>query len=128
MSLFSLTTSTRTSGPVFDGGFERAVHAFTVEASDDIADRGLSMMHQAASVFRNPTGHWESRLVVDRSAPDRVITNDVVYNAWLEGVGSRNNASRFKGYRMWRLTTQQLQAVASVIAEATLQRFVGQMG
>ena len=123
----SATVTVRTSGPLFDGRFDAALDAYTNAAADDIADHGLTMMHHTSRSFRNPTGQWENHLVVDRVSDDRVITNDLVYNAWLEGVGSRNKTTRFKGYRMWRLTTQRLNDLAPLIAERTLRRFIGRM-
>jgi hypothetical protein len=125
----SVTVQVHSSGPVFNGGFERAVDDFCEEAADDIATVGLAMMHNTARFFRNPTGRWESKLVVDRRTDHRVISNNAVYNAWLEGTGSRNHpVTRFRGYRMWRLTGQQLNAVAVPVALQTLGRHIGRMG
>jgi hypothetical protein len=44
----------------------------------------------------------------------------VIYGPWLEGVGSRNRTTRFKGYFTFRRTTAQLNVRATPIAEELL--------
>lgn len=127
--MFKLQATTATTGPLFDGGADRTIAAFIDAAIEDVTQEGLDMMHASASVFRHPTGNWERHLQADRAGPDTAVIEDtVVYNAWLEGVGSRNSKTRFRGYKMWRLATIRLQAKAPQIAERTLQRFLGRMG
>ena len=46
---------------------------------------------------------------------DREGGGPSVYGPWLEGVSSRNQTTRFKGYAMWRKTTQKLQGMARTI-------------
>lgn len=118
----------RLNGPWFDGSAERTIGAFLNEAKNDVADRGVNLMHESTWHFKHPTGYWESQIQTDRQADDIVIHDDVVYNAWLEGVSSRNKTTRFKGYRIWRLAGQHLQALAPEIAQRTLSRFIGRLG
>jgi hypothetical protein len=119
------------SGPVFDQRFEQAVGEFLDAARTDVAEVGYGMMVGASNVFRYeaapPTYRWLRGLTLSQEGAQVVVSDPVVYNHWLEGVGSRNATSRFKGYRIWRLTTQQLQSDAHLIAERTLQRFIGRL-
>jgi len=116
------------TGPLFEGRAESVVRAFLDDAKNTIADEGLRLMHQSAGVFQNPSGYWESRLVSNRAGDDRVIEDPVIYNAWLEGVSSRNAASRFKGYRIWRRSAQYLQGRAGVLAAQALARHIRELG
>lgn len=122
------TTTISLKGPLFSGRAPSVIHRFLDEAMEDVADEGLRLMHQSAGVFRNPSGYWESRLVTNRAGDSRVVDDPVVYNAWLEGVSSRNAASRFKGYRIWRRSTGYLQAQVGEIAARTLVRYIGDLG
>ena len=47
-----------------------------------------------------------------------------VYGPWLEGVGSRNATTRFKGYSFFRKTSQWLQKEVVNIANKALKRLV----
>lgn len=67
------------------------------------------------------TGQWHGGVRTDIMATSRVIRDDVVYNSWLEGTSERNRSSKFKGYKLWRLTTQGLNQVKYVIAEKVLR-------
>lgn len=46
---------------------------------------------------------------------DREGGGPSVYGPWLEGVSSRNQTTRFKGYAMFRKTKQKLQGMARTI-------------
>lgn len=119
-------------GPLFDQRYDQVIGEFLDAAKTDIAEVGENMMAASSAVFRYEakprTGVWLANLHTSNQGDDLVIEDDAVYNAWLEGVGSRNKTTRFKGYRIWRLTAQQLQAAAAGIAERTLQRFIGRLG
>lgn len=121
--------TTRAHGPLFDGRAAAAVEAFLNAAKDDIAQEGVNLVQRRlGQVLKNPTGFYESRITTERRSDDRAVTDSgVVYGPWLEGVGSRNQSSRFKGYRTFRETTQELQAAAPDIAEGLLRQFTGRM-
>jgi hypothetical protein len=117
------------TGPVFDGRAAAAVDDFLTDAEDTLADAGVNRIRQRlGTVLRNPTGYYASRIVTERAGEDRAVTDSrVVYGPWLEGTSSRNQATRFKGYRTFRLTTQQLQAEAHDIAQRVLPRYLERM-
>lgn len=113
------------SGPIFNGSLARQIDAAIDEARTEIADDGVNLLHASASQFKNPSGNWESQIRTDQGVEDTTISDLAIYNAWLEGVSSMNQHSRFKGYRMWRLTTQELQAGAADTVERVLERRLG---
>ena len=64
-------------------------------------------------------------IVVEDPAIETIVTTaDAMYGPWLEGTGSRNQSTRFKGYHGFRLAAQELDAEAEGIADAALQPFV----
>lgn len=76
-----------------------------------------------AKVLKNPTGYYQSRITTNRVGEAHVVTDGtVVYGPWLEGTGSRNDETRFKGYFTFRLVAQKVEAKASSIAEDVADR------
>jgi hypothetical protein len=51
----------------------------------------------------------------------------VIYGPWLEGVGSRNRTTRFKGYFTFRRTAQQLKSRSTAVANGVLRRYLSRM-
>jgi len=116
------------SGPFFDGRARAAIRDFEKAAREDVADQGRQDMRAATTVFRHPTGYYKSRIQTrDSGSRDLVTDSGVVYGPWLEGTSSRNQSSRFKGYKIWRLTTQRLRIKVNRIAKNTLNRYIGRM-
>lgn len=74
-------------------------------------------------------GLYESDIHTDRQSPSVNLVHDtpVVYGPWLEGVGSRNAVTRFKGYHTFRIIAQELQLEASDIAEREIPPFIAEL-
>ena len=51
----------------------------------------------------------------------------VIYGPWLEGVGSRNQTTRFKGYHAARRTSTALQKQAPRLAQRHIARAMRRM-
>ncbi len=99
------------SGPFFDGRAQSTISAFADESESLLAQAGRDLvLVELASVLQNPTGYYESKV---RADDDRVTDDDVIYGPWLEGTGSRNDDTRFKGYFTFRRVGQRLQADAA---------------
>ena len=75
-----------------------------------------------------PTGHWERNVLVSRSFGGFVVSDDVVYGPWLEGVSHRNTVTRFKGYAMYRRAAQTLGTRAHLIAQRVLPLYLRMLG
>jgi hypothetical protein len=98
-------------GPIFSGPRAAAVVAdMLAEARHKVATQGLAEVHIILDrSIRNPTPYYETQLTVqDMGTTDLVHDRDIIYGPWLEGVGSRNRTTRFKGYAAFRRATQQL--------------------
>ena len=113
---------TKITGPLFSGAMEVAVDRKVREIEDVVGKRAVNMVHaELSNVLQHPTGYYESKIRTDR-VTDGVSVNDdmVVYGPWLEGVGSRNKTTRFKGYATFRLVGQRVNSEAVTIAESMI--------
>ena len=117
-------------GPIFEGRAPQIVDAFCREVEEEVADHGVNLVHAELShVLRNPTGYYESRIQTDRAVGDVAVTDGgVVYGPWLEGVGSRNHSTRFKGYATFRRVAPRLEDASGGIAERVLHKYLGRLG
>jgi hypothetical protein len=137
----------RASGPLFDGRAAAAIRDGVAAIRKRLAAEGE---HLAGAVFasqiRDNHGRFaasltvtgESRaytthsghhsytlpIAVTDPATDLAVTTDLAtYGPWLEGVGSRNETTRFKGYHGFRLAGQQLSRTAGALADAEFRPY-----
>ena len=110
-------------GPVFDGRMAKQVETATEKASKAVADEGMRLVKQRLGrSFKEPTGAYLSSVLVDRSVEGFAVTGDAVYGPWLEGTGSRNDRSRFKGYAAFRRAKDELDKSSETIAGPIVRR------
>jgi len=119
----------RLSGPLFDGRADRALDAYRQAAQEEVGRQGVDDVHAVLdSVLQRPTGRYERGIRTTRQRDDLSINDSgIVYGPWLEGVGSRNRTTRFKGYFTFRKVAQQLQGKAGQIAERILGQYLARM-
>jgi len=113
------------NGPVFDGRADIALTQACRESERSIAILGASRMRSfLQTVLRKQTPYY--RLQVEAS-PDhpgwKVWDQKVIYGPWLNGTGSRNKTTRFKGYFHVRVTAQWMQARAVAMCEAVFRTY-----
>lgn len=108
--LLRVRTGMQFDGPIFDFRGRRAFNQFRDELEEESAEFVLDHIQNTFHThFKNPTGYYESNVRIKSS-------NEVwdggyggpVYGPWLEGVGSRNNTTRFKGYHAFRKAANAL--------------------
>ena len=110
------------SGPLMDFRARRAFARMRDEVEEEGAEFALD--HVKSSFhrnFKNPTGFYESNVRIhNTSAGPEVWDGGMagpVYGPWLEGVGSRNSVTRFKGYHAFRHAAMALEARIEGIAD-----------
>lgn len=127
----SIEISVDTSGPLFDGKAEDALHQAKEAIEQRLAEmaRAVARGHQIASIKVETTGAEPASLHVESSGFGRIVTDfhGIVYGPWLEGTGSRNETTRFKGYHAMRQTTSDINAVASSVANDEMSKYVDEM-
>lgn len=119
------------SGPLFNGRAQAAMAEIVDEISGALATEGeRRVLANLDATLRRPTGAYRAR--VTKYGPvagqARVHDRNGIYGPWLEGTGSRNRTTRFKGYANWRRATQQLQRGAKPLAEEVIRRNIGKLG
>jgi hypothetical protein len=124
-----MTTTVIKRGPLFDGRAAFAMRQYIPAMVEEVGKAAEDLVRGETGIFKNPTGHYEGQITWDRSSPTHGMVTDhnTVYGPWLEGVGSRNATSRFKGYHLWRKGYQQAERVADRIAERLMGRYVRKM-
>lgn len=122
-------TSVTISGPFFDDRNPAAMRQLEDDGLNRLGGQGLADWHQLLDgAIRNPTPYYETQLMTERSGDTQLIHDrDVVYGPWLEGVGSRNATTRFKGYRALRTAAQQLEAQAPAVLAPLVDIAVGRL-
>lgn len=95
----------------------------------DLGSAGVELVrNQLDQSLQNPTGFYRSRIMFTRNTKGATVTDDgVIYGPWLEGTGSRNKTTKFKGYASFRKATQQLNQSASMLIQRTVDRYVRQL-
>jgi hypothetical protein len=122
-------TRVRTHGALFDGRSRRIFSEFERDLEEDGAEWALDHIRGTFHThFKQPTGYYESHVHIRNSTHGLRVedggNNGPVYGPWLEGVGSRNNTTRFKGYHAFRNAAQALQQRFEGMGERLLSRNV----
>jgi hypothetical protein len=119
------------TGPVLDGRWKSVLPQIESDVLDDVADFALERVQfNLDGSLRDPTPYYETQVRVEnRGVTDRSVNDrGVIYGAWLEGTGSRNKTTRFKGYASFRRAAQETDRRAEKIAEAAVARNLGKLG
>lgn len=117
------------SGPLFEGLVPGMVDAMMLEMQADLANAGFAQVRQNLDAsIKNPTPYYETQITVEPRGEETVIHDrGIVYGPWLEGVGSRNKTTRFKGYASFRRAYQDLVSRAPARLEIIASRWVRRM-
>lgn len=125
----ALSITVKLTGPMFNGDAVRAKEAYLKAAVEKVSETGKANVDQRLrSVLKNPTGRYQGSINV-KHLFDAAIINDgrIVYGPWLEGTGSRNKTTRFKGYHTFRWSTDQLKRQAPTISRQLFEAYVRRM-
>lgn len=130
MPAFRVNMRVEQKGAIFDAAATKAAAGrMVVEINESIAEEGVHRVRaQLRTVLQNPTGYYESRIAVERRQTYRgVWDQNVIYGPWLEGTGSRNRTTRFKGYHTFRKVKQRLDQDSRGIAQPAVDKYVREM-
>lgn len=115
------------TGPFFSAD-RSAVSHYIRDAEGAVANAAYRKVRAFQSLFFRydssvPTGRAGGAVKTLAQGDHHVVTQgDIVYGAWLEGVGSRNATTRFKGYAIFRRTTASIDRQAVTIAQPFIDR------
>lgn len=122
-----MSDEVETSGPVFHPEGPVAVLLNDIEESVAHFVESLWLANLNTSIRVN-SGRYVSN-VNTRREQDGYLVNDngVIYGPWLEGVGSRNETTRFRGYASLRRALGEVDGLIEGIAQEHVARFVDEM-
>lgn len=120
------------SGPLFNGAAEADLAAAVVAIQRTVAvEAEREWQQNMTDSFRHPSSppYYQSKINIARRDADLVVSDGypgsgVLYGPWLEGVGSRNATTRFKGYFSMRRAAQAVAQKASAIAKPIIDAFI----
>lgn len=127
MPNFRMNVKVEHKGAIFDAAATKAAGARMVVSMNDIlAQEGVIRVRaRLGQVLQNPTGYYESKIQVDRKQIYRGVSDGgVIYGGWLEGVSSRNQTTRFKGYHTFRDIKQSLDRDKGQLIEPAVQQYL----
>lgn len=116
------------SGPFFTGAPSATIAAMLREMQYQVAAQALAdVQRNLDRSLRHPTPYYETQITVqDRVDTWVVHDRGIVYGPWLEGTGSRNRTTSFKGYASFRrataTATQKAPAIVGRILNDWMRR------
>lgn len=117
------------SGPFFDEHNPAIRRQMEDEGLNRVGGQGLADVHANLDTsIRHPTPYYETQITSERQGDTQIVHDrGVIYGPWLEGTGSRNATTRFKGYASFRRAAQQLKGEAEQILVPVVERAVGRL-
>lgn len=118
-------------GPIFSGAASQAAADCTRDIGDRVVDYALQAVQQNLDgSIRHPTPYYETQINIRGRSTDTRVVNDrgVIYGPWLEGTGSRNATTRFKGYASFRKAHQRTVAAVPGLSGVVIKRYLNRMG
>lgn len=98
----TLAPGVTATGPLFDGQSLRIVADMLREIDQAVGEEGVALVQQNLDTFtKHPSSppFYRNHIHTYRSGSNKTLIDDggIVYGPWLEGVGSRNQTTKFKG-------------------------------
>lgn len=121
--MVSLDVRVTRRGPLLDGTAPRHIARATNDIEREVAQHARTLVDRRLNaVLRRQTPYYRTRITAVRTGGDWEVTDQgVIYGPWLEGTGSRNRTTRFKGYWTFRTVSRQVDGNADRIAERVLR-------
>jgi hypothetical protein len=115
-------------GRLFNHEWRALLDAGIREAMGSVAEFAVeTIKRNLDDVLIENTGAYVSTITAGWEATDMVVTDGTVYGPWLEGVGSRNASTRFKGYWTFRRSTQDIKDNVSEIAGPAIEAAIAEI-
>lgn len=122
-------TSARLLGPLWSIG-PAVIAGITEESVKKMAEAGTKQwLAYLGDRLEEPTGYYQSNIHYDPigAASASINDNNVIYGSWLEGIGSRNQTTSFKGYWARRDTIDYLEHHGDEIINEGIGRLIGML-
>jgi len=117
-------------GALFTGVAEAELAAAEAAVQREVAEYAeYQWQMNMDGSFQNPTGAYQSHVNILQREGDLVVNDGwpdsgLQYGPWLEGVGSRNVTSSFKGYRSMERARNSVAQKTDAIAKPIIDKFI----
>lgn len=124
--MYGLDIDARMRGAIVEGRAPAHIRRAVDNIEHEVARYGKDQVQQRLNqVLRTQTPYYRTRIAAVKTGGRWEVTDQgVLYGPWLEGTGSRNRTTRFKGYFTFRWVKQQVDRNAQRIAERVLRPFL----
>lgn len=115
------------TGSLFDGTAEQILVSDLDDISSQLSDKSVTdIQARLDMVLVNPSGYYRSQIsaVQVTEGSYSVTDNDVVYGPWLEGIGSRNETSAFKGYQTFQIIGDRFENEVETAVNGVIDKFM----
>lgn len=118
------------SGALFDGVALAELAAAEQALQREIAEYAeLQWQMNMTDSFQHATGRYQSHVNIATRGTDLVVNDGwpgsgLAYGPWLEGLGSRNKTTKFKGYRSMERARNSVAQKVDVIAKPIVDKFI----
>ena len=122
--------ATRLMGKAVDSAIKEVVQKGEQRLAEELRPRpaGVYLSVGQAGQGKASTGNYRRNISTEFKNQSAMIHDgNVVYGPWLEGISSRNETTRFKGYGVYRQTASHLQKIAKGIFNAHLRHWAKRM-
>ncbi len=114
-------------GPVMRQFYDDAKKKVSKAGEDEIR---LRVTRRAKHPTGKPGGHFAAGIVTKDYAKGRTITAEypqILRGPWLEGTSTRNTSTRFKGWKMFRLTAGRLRKQVGPLVQDLFRQAVAKL-
>lgn len=125
MTRFEVHFKGRVSGVISSGRIHQHVDEYSADVAEELAEESENQLHlRFKQVLRHPTGYYTSHLDTRQLSSTRweVHDSDMVYGPWLEGTGSRNPVTVFKGYWTFQFVERLMKKKRGSIGRRILRQ------
>ena len=137
-----MTVRMKLTGPLVTGRGKTILNRAIALAVRDLTNAGVERLNKVlrprpAGVFKSAAaagpnvsrGNYRRHVrPIFREKNTFITDGGVIYGAWLEGVSSRNAASKFKGYASFRRTKTWLDKKAPEVLKVHKNRLIKKLG
>jgi hypothetical protein len=121
--VIEMSAEVHARGNAVNGRANMLIRRYESDLETEVAQFGYDLIQfLMRSHFRRPRPWYWHQVKIEHTGDPRITDGGVVYGPWLEGTGSRNASSRFKGYRHWRQTQNAMDANAERIGDELWRR------
>jgi hypothetical protein len=128
--VISLSVNVKSSGPLIEHDPRHYVEGEIRDEVREVTDEASRLAQDVLQPGHGVrTGEYKSTIhgAITDSMHGEITDGNAAVGAWLEGVSSRNEISRFKGYHHFRIAGQEIRRRVGPRSERLAARIAGRL-